>query len=65
MPILLKRNSMHREICWQCGLGFVQDESIVLWDGLRCVVLHAKCALDVGKQILQDAQQAIDLNNIP
>lgn len=64
MPILAKRNNMPREVCWECGLGFSEDESIVFWDALRPVMLHAKCALEVGQEILRDAQQALEMDNI-
>lgn len=64
MPILVKRSKMPREVCWECGLNFSEDESVVFWDALRPVLLHAKCALEAGQEILRDAQQALEMDNI-
>ena len=64
MPILLKRDSIPREVCWECGLGFSDIEPVLFWDALKPILLHSKCALDVGRRLLSDANQAIELDAI-
>jgi len=64
MPILVKRNNISREVCWECGLRFMEDESVILWDALRPVLLHSRCALEVGQRILGDANQALEMDNL-
>ena len=64
MPILVSRDNMPKEVCWDCGLRFSEDESIIYWDALRAIFLHAKCALEAGQRLLSDAQQALDMDNV-
>ena len=64
MTILVKRNTMQREVCWECGLRFNAEEPVIYWDALKPILLHSRCALEVGQRILSDANQATEMDNL-
>jgi len=64
MTILLAREKVAQKLCWRCAMPLNGDEPVILLDAVQPILLHARCALKAGKDLLADGQTAEDLNDL-